>query len=51
MLKLAEDFKELVTNKNELEFACEYILSELIDEAILSIVFENHYLLKHKVNT
>lgn len=44
--KLSEDFQELVRNANSLNFAADYVFSELIDDIILNIIFENHYELK-----
>ena len=45
-VKLNEEYQQLIKNDKQLCFASEYIFSELIDDLILSYVFEAHFALK-----
>lgn len=45
-VKLNEEYQQLIKNEKQLNFASEYIFSELIDDLILCYVFEEHFALK-----
>ncbi|CAG9807469.1 unnamed protein product [Chironomus riparius] len=45
-VKLNEEYQQLIKNDKQLSYASEYIFSELIDDLILSYVFEAHFALK-----
>lgn len=45
-VKLNEEYQLLIKNEKQLNFASEYVFSELIDDLILNYVFEAHFALK-----
>ncbi|CAO1429625.1 unnamed protein product [Diamesa serratosioi] len=45
--ELVDDFKKIICIPENLEIGSNYLLETLIDEAILSIVFEEHFMQQH----
>lgn len=48
--ELIQDFQKTISNPTNLNFATQYLYDQLVDEAILQIIFRAHFESKHPVS-